>query len=183
MLLGYMRPYQKDSKCRQQYDILKKMHCKKFFLEESTTQQRKQLQQMLDNLSPGDIIIVTNFFIIADSIIHLDEILKTIDTKKAYIKFLNENIDTSISTRYHLNDILISLITFQTDIISDRTTQGMYKAKQKGISTGRPKKTNKKVQLAINMYKSKKYSLNQIVTATDMSKSSLYRYLHKAELL
>ena len=53
----------------------------------------------------------------------------------------------------------------------------MSKAKQKGITTGRPRKPDENVQRAIIMYQSKKYSLADIKNETGISKSTLYRYL------
>ena len=62
-------------------------------------------------------------------------------------------------------------------MISEKTKIGISKAKQKGITTGRPRKPDENVQRAIIMYQSKKYSLDEITNETGISKSTLYRYL------
>ncbi len=62
-------------------------------------------------------------------------------------------------------------------MISKKTKKGLYEAKQKGVTTGRPRKPDEKVKRAITMYQSKKYSLAEIKSETGISKSTLYRYL------
>ena len=69
------------------------------------------------------------------------------------------------------------LVEFQSDVISEKTKQGLYEAKQKGVTTGRPRKPDENVKRAILMYQSKKYSLAEIKAETGISKSTLYRYL------
>ena len=83
----------------------------------------------------------------------------------------------SNTTGYHFIYIVKHLVKFQSDVISEKTKKGLYEAKQKGITTGRPKKSDENVKRAIIMYQSKKYSLTEIKNETGISKSTLYRYL------
>jgi DNA invertase Pin-like site-specific DNA recombinase len=53
-------------------------------------------------------------------------------------------------------------------------------ARSRGRKGGRPTKKKDKVEMAIKMYRSKDYTINQITEATGISKTSLYRYLDKA---
>ncbi|BFH68639.1 hypothetical protein J27TS7_25470 [Paenibacillus dendritiformis] len=69
------------------------------------------------------------------------------------------------------------LLDFQSDVISQKTKQGLYEAKEKGHSAGRPRKPDENVKRAILMYQSKSYTLSEIKEATGISKSTLYRYL------
>lgn len=64
-------------------------------------------------------------------------------------------------------------------MISESTKRGLSKAKQNGVTTGRPRNSDVNVQRAIMMYESKKYSLADIKHETSISKSTLYRYLEK----
>ncbi|MFB7142021.1 helix-turn-helix domain-containing protein [Gottfriedia sp. NPDC056225] len=61
--------------------------------------------------------------------------------------------------------------------MSENTKKGLYEAKQKGVTSGRPKKPGENVKRAIVMYQSKKYTLEEIKQETGISKSTLYRYL------
>lgn len=178
MLIGYMRPYQEDLNCEFQFEKLIEMNCDTIIKEEhSSAKKRIQLKNMLSNLNQGDKIIVTKLSTLADSTRHLVELLEIMDTKGAYFHSLTECIDTSHTSGYRFNDIVKDLVEFQSDVISEKTKKGLYEAKQKGVTTGRPRKPDENVKRAISMYQSKKYSLSEIKNETGISKSTLYRYL------
>ncbi|GEQ23416.1 resolvase [Clostridium butyricum] len=178
MLIGYMRPYENDLTCEKQLKKLQKFNCQLIISEDhSSAKKRVQLKNMLNTLNLGDKIIVTKLFTLADSTRHLVEILEILDVRGAYFQSIDEKIDTSNRNGYSFGEILKHLVKFQSDVISDKTKKGLYKAKQKGISPGRPKKADENVQRAILMYQSKKYTLSQIKDETGISKSTLYRYL------
>ncbi|WP_338452759.1 recombinase family protein [Niallia oryzisoli] len=178
MLVGYMRPYHEDPDCEEQLLKLNRMNCDIIITEEhASAKKRTHLKDMFNHLNPGDKIIITKLFALADSTQHLLELLETIDQKDAYLQSLTEGIDTSGPDGYQFHDIVKHLLVFQSDVISEKTKQGMYEAKQKGVSTGRPRKPDENVKQAITMYQSKKYSLAEIKQQTGISKSTLYRYL------
>ena len=134
---------------------------------------------MIQNLNKEDKVVVTKLFVLADSTRHLLELLEIIDAKGAYLQSLHEGIDTGNIPRYTFYDIVKHLVEFQSDVISERTKKGLSRAKEKGITTGRPRKPDENVQRAIIMYQSKKYSLAEIKNETGISKSTLYRYLER----
>lgn len=178
MLYGYMRPYQDDLNCEVQLNHLKNSNCTSIISEEhSSAKKRTELKNLLNNINKGDTIVVTKLFAISDSTRHLVELLEIIEAKGAYLRSLSEQIDTSTTVGYHFIDIVKNLVKFQSDVISEKTKKGLYEAKQKGISTGRPRKSDENVDRAIVMYQSKKYSLDEIKAETGISKSTLYRYL------
>ncbi|MBJ7967626.1 MULTISPECIES: recombinase family protein [Bacillus cereus group] len=178
MLIGYMRPYQDDLKCEEQLKSLEKCNCTMIISEEhSSAKKRVQLKNMIDNLKQDDKIVVTKLFTLADSTRHLVELLQVIDNKGAYIYFVQEDIDTSHANGYHFGDIVKHLVDFQSDVISEKTKKGLYEAKQKGVTAGRPRKPDENVKRAIVMYQSGNYSLAEIREETGISKSTLYRYL------
>lgn len=178
MLIGYMRPYHDDQNCDIQLLELKKSNCVEFISEEhSTTKERPQFNNMIHNLKQGDTIVIAKLFALADSTRHLLELLELIEEKGAFIQSIKEGIDTSNISGYQFKYIVKHLVDFQSDVISERTKQGLLRAKQKGVTTGRPRKSDENVQRAIVMYESKKYSLAEIRDETGISKTTLYRYL------
>lgn len=178
MLIGYTRPYQDDLNCEKQLRSLTKRNCSKIISEEhSSAKKRIQLENLINNLKRDDKIIVTKLYTIADSTIHLVELLELIENKGAFLQSLKEGIDTSNNVGYQFSYIVKHLAGFQSDVISEKTKKGLYKAKQKGVTTGRPRKPDENVQRAIDMYESKNYSLDEIRNETGISKSTLYRYL------
>ncbi|WP_066188413.1 recombinase family protein [Gracilibacillus timonensis] len=180
MLIGYMRPYQSDVNCEVQLQQLTEKHCEKVFVEEhSSAKKRTELEHLINNLKQGDKLIVTKLYILADSTLHLVEVLDAIKRKGAFFQSLQEEIDTSSPHGYPFHDMVEALAAFQRDVISENTKRGLYKAKQKGVTTGRPRKPDENVQQAIVMYESKQYTLAEIKAETGISKSTLYRYLEQ----
>lgn len=178
MLIGYMRPYQDDVTCENQRNALMKIHCDEIIAEaHSSAKRREKLEAMLGDLRAGDTIVVTKLFALADSTRHLVEILNIVETKGAYILSLSEEIDTRREAGYRFSEIVNHLVEFQSDVISEKTKEGLHEAKQKGVTAGRPKKPDANVQRAIEMYQSKRYSLDEIRSETGISKSTLYRYM------
>jgi DNA invertase Pin-like site-specific DNA recombinase len=178
MLIGYMRPYQDDLNYENQLIELTKVQCDTIITEEhSSAKRRTELTMMMNNLSPGDTIVVTKLFALADSTRHLVELLEVLDNQKAYIQSIVERIDTRNSQGYSFSDIVNHLVHFQSDVISEKTKRGLFEAKQKGHVPGRPRKADENVKRAIVMYQSKDYSLADIKEETGISKSTLYRYL------
>lgn len=178
MVIGYIRPCYDDIQCEIQEKLLSDMQCDRIIKEEhSSSKKRMQLKQLLGQIECDDIIVVARLFALADSTRHLQELLEVIKGKGAILKSVEEGIDTSSSVSYPFVDILKHLVKFQSDVVSEKTKSGMYEAKQKGIHSGRPKKSDENVARAIAMYQSKKFSLNEITEKTGISKSTLYRYL------
>jgi DNA invertase Pin-like site-specific DNA recombinase len=178
MFIGYMRPSQDDSNCENQRKKLHEIGCERIITEDhSSPKKRVQLKNLMNNLKEGDKIAITRLSILADSTRHLVELFEIIDDKGAFVFSIKEEIDTSNDSGYSFQTILKHLLEFQSDLISEKTKKGLSEAKQKGISTGRPRKADKNVQRAIEMYQSKNFTLSEIKAETGISKSTLYRYL------
>lgn len=178
MLIGYMRPYHEDPTCEKQSELMTEFHCEKVIMEEhSSAKKRAHLTDMINDLQSGDKIIILKLFALADSSLHLVEILEMIEGKGAFIHSIKEGIDTSDAGGYQFSVIIKHLVEFQRDVISEKTKQGLRHAQEKGVSPGRPRKPDENVQRAIIMYESKKYSLAEIREETGISKTTLYRYL------
>ena len=173
-----MRPLHEDIECKNQWRDLKESHCTNIVAEaHASAKKRIKLNNMMDQLEQGDKIIVTKLYILADSTRHLAELLHMLEAKGAFLKSLQEGIDTSHDADYSFRYLVDQMVAFQSDVISESTKRGLSKAKQKGVTAGRPRKPDENVQRAIFMYESKKFSLAEIKMETGISKSTLYRYL------
>lgn len=177
MIFGYIRPSNEYSE-EYQFVTLQNLTCDKIFIEKhASANNRTQLKNMVESLEPGDKIIILKLYLLADSTHHLLELLDKIEEKGAFIQSIKEGIDTSSENGYPFSYVVNHLAAFQSEVVSERTKQGLKKAKEKGIVTGRPRLPDENVKRAINMYYSKKYSLAEIRDETGISKSTLYRYL------
>lgn len=177
MIIGYIRPYYEDDNCEEQINLLKS-RCDRIVKEEHFSAKRRiALYEMINHLQPGDAVMVSKLYSLADSTRHLMEMLDLIDEKQASLCTLHEGIDTNTEACANFKSMVSHLLDFQSDVISEKTRQGMYEAKRNGAVTGRPRKPDENVKRAITMYESRQYTLADIKNETGISKSTLYRYL------
>lgn len=76
---------------------------------------------------------------------------------------------------------MASLSELERDIIIERTKSGLDVARARGKKGGRPSKDVASINLALKMYDSQEYSIPQILSASKLSKTTLYRYINEKE--
>lgn len=134
---------------------------------------------MLDILRKGDVVIVAELTRLSRSTNDLFEIVQTINDKGAEIKSLKENwLDTTTPQGKLLFTIFAGLSQFERDLTAQRTKEGLNSARNRGKKLGRPNKYQDKQNVILEMYNSNNYSINDIINATGISKTSLYRLVN-----
>lgn len=184
MLLGYSRVSTQDQNLDRQIDQLKEAGCEKIFCEKitGTKKDRTELDRLLDQIRPGDTIIISELTRLSRSTKDLFQIVELIEKKGANIKSLKEVwVDTTTPQGKLMFTIFAGISQFERDLISQRTKEGLFSARARGRKGGRPSKAKKEVDLALKMYDSKEYSISEISKATGVSKTSLYRYIELRE--
>lgn len=182
MKLGYARVSTLDQSLDRQIDQLLEQGCERIFQEKvtGTKRERIELEKLLDQLRNGDTIIVTELARLSRSVKDLFQLLDIIHQKSANLKSLKEPwLDTTTPQGKLLFIIFAGISQFDRDLISQRTKEGLLSARARGRQGGRPSKPLTDIELALKMYDSKSYSISEIVKATDVSKTSLYRYVDK----
>lgn len=178
MRIGYARAIEEDQDCQKQRELFEEFGCDVIHLEaHNSPKQRTELRKMLGQVGAGDRIIVMKLHVLADSTRQLVEIVEALEEKEAFLHSEQESIDTATGKSFSFLEVVKHLADFQSDSISAKTKAGLSEAKQKGMHAGRPRKADANVKKAIEMYKSKSYSLAEIKEQTGISKSTLYRYL------
>ncbi|MGI1805558.1 recombinase family protein [Exiguobacterium sp. TDN 0502] len=174
----YMRPYPDDPDCAVQQAEADQIDVTRRVIEShDSAKRRTELEQMLKALEPGDEVVVTHLYVLADSTRHLIELLEQMEETGASLWSLREQIRTKESASLNFLETARHLVQLQSDVISMSTRAGLTKAKEQGKQTGRPRKPDENVRRAIAMYQSKNHSLADIREQTGISKSTLYRYL------
>ena len=180
MIYGYARPLYNDNKTENQLRILKDK-CDKIYQEKhGTPKKRVQLEYLLMEIQSGDSIFVERMSVLADTSRHLIELLKVCEKDDVRIHFLNESINSYEVLSISLQEMMIHVLQFQTDMVKQSTMIGMNQASKQGKSIGRPKKSDENIKKAISMYNDG-YKLIEIKNETGISKSTLYRYLESSE--
>lgn len=181
MKIGYIRVSTDEQVFDRQYDILKENGVERIFQEKvtGTKRNRQELNHMLDILRPGDVVIVNDLTRLSRSTKDLFEIVEIINNKGAEIKSLKETwLDTTTPQGRLLFTIFSGLSQFERDLTAQRTKEGLISAKNRGKILGRPAKFQDKKDVILEMYNSNNYSINDIITATGISKTSLYRLVN-----
>lgn len=180
MKYGYIRPVTiNDSVSEQikkieQYtnDIIKEEH--------ANNKKRNELDALLNfKLTSNDDLYITDLCIIADTTKHLVDILDILSTKGTALYVINLNKTITENGKETFINTLHDITDFQSDIVKFRTRMGLENYTREGKSLGRPKRDDKNLRDAIEMYMSKKYTLDEIKAKTNISRATLYRHLDR----
>ncbi|MCY8214741.1 recombinase family protein [Bacillus haynesii] len=178
MIFGYVRPFSQDKDLYLQLNTLEKYGCDKIYKEQtSSAKNRPELEHLFNTLHSGDQVIVYKLYSIADSTRHLIDLVQMMQQKNVDFISVTDQVDTSTDKGKVFFQLLEKIGDFQHDVLSESTKTGIYEAKLKGKTGGRPRKPDHNVRRALDMYQSKKYSIAQITAETGISKTTLYRYL------
>ena len=141
MKIGYARISTKDQSFNLQEDSLKKAGCKKIYKEivSGAKTERTVLNDLLNNIRPGDVLIIWKLDRLGRSLKHLVEVVNSLIDKNIGIRSLNDPIDTTNPQGRLIFNIFASLAEFERDIIRERTQAGLSSARARGKMGGRPK--------------------------------------------
>lgn len=181
MKIGYSRVSTQGQNLYKQIDILKQFDCDKIYEEKISgmKKERPELNKMLDQLRTGDVVIIEDLTRLSRSVKDLFIIVEQIEEKGANIKSIKESwVDTTTAQGKLMFNIFAGINQFERDLISQRTIEGLNAARSRGRKGGRPKVNAKDITLAIKMYNSRNYSISEITKATNISKTTLYRYIN-----
>ena len=183
MKIGYARVSTEDQGLELQLDALKKVKCRKIYQEKITgrTRDRPELQKLLENIRPKDVVIIWKLDRLGRSLKDLVQLVTEIQDKDAGLKSLHDNIDTTTPQGKLTFHIFAALAEFESDMIRERTNAGLAAARARGRKGGRPKglsdQAKDKAMIAENLYKEGKLSTKQICDHLSISKMTLYNYL------
>ena len=104
--------------------------------------------------------------------------MEIFNEKNIRLVSLKETIDTTSSTGRLLFTILSSLAQFERDVLVERTNEGLAAARARGRMGGRPRTDEKAIQKAVALYRTRQYTVSEIVDITGISKSTLYRFIN-----
>lgn len=180
MLVGYARVSTQEQKIDLQKDELTKAGCEKIFYDivSGAKSERAGLNDTIEYLREGDILVVWKLDRLGRSLKHLIEIVSGLEKVKIGFKSLMENIDTTSPGGKLIFHVFGALAEFEREIIRERTNAGLLAARSRGKKGGRPKSMDdKKIIMAKALFNDKKNSIKDICEILKVSKPTLYRYL------
>lgn len=183
MIIGYARVSTRDQNLDLQIDALNKEKCERIYKEviSGAKSDRPALQDMLNQVRSGDVIVIWKLDRLGRSLKNLVEIVDQLIKQDIGLKSLHDNIDTTTPQGRLTFNIFASLAEFERDLISERTKAGLESARARGRKGGKPKGLSKQAEstacAAETLYKEAKLSVNQIANQLGIAKNTLYKYL------
>jgi len=182
-LLGYARVSTTDQQPQLQVDALERAGCYRVFTETASGARpdRPTLEQLLDQLRPGDTLVVWKLDRLGRSLRHLVDTVTGLADRGVGFRSLQEAIDTTTPGGRLVFHVFAALAEFERDLIRERTAAGLAAARVRGRHGGRPSvMTSHKLQVAQAMYRSGQYTVAAIATTLGVSRASIYRHLPHA---
>ncbi|MFS4490069.1 recombinase family protein [Dietzia kunjamensis] len=179
---GYARVSTRDQDARLQHDALATAGCYKVFTDTASgaLASRPELGKLLDQLRPGDTLVVWRLDRLGRSIRHLIDQLTELQDRGIEFRSLQENIDTGSSGGRLVFHIFASLAEFERDLISERTHAGLEAARARGRRGGRPPLlSGDKLRTARKLYEQQDMTVAQIGEVLGVSRTTVYRALQR----
>jgi len=146
MILGYTRV----SKGEQQNSALQRKALKEAKVERIFDEKASgarwnlpELQRLMDQLRPGDVVVVWKLDRLSRSLKDLLILMERIDKAGAGFRSLTEAIDTTTPAGRMMMQMVGSFAEFEREMIRERTLAGLKAARAKGRTGGRPPKLTK----------------------------------------
>lgn len=177
-IIGYARVSTVGQSLDAQLSQLEKAGADKTFQEKisGVKKDRPELQAMLDYIREGDTVIVSKLDRIARSTKHLLDIVDCLQDKGVDFKVLNINLDTSTPTGKLMLTMLGAIATFEREMMLERQSEGIEKAKREGKYKGR-KATAREKAPKIRELAAEGFTKQKIADQLNIGIASVYRIL------
>jgi DNA invertase Pin-like site-specific DNA recombinase len=183
MRIGYARVSTTEQNLDLQRDALKRAGCDKIIEDTASGGKvhRTGLDRVREMLRPGDVLTVWRLDRLGRSLKHLIEVMAELEGHGIGFQSVTESIDTTTPGGRLVFHIFGALAEFERNLIRDRTQAGLAAARARGRKGSRRKKLGDKQQaVAVDLYRQKKHTIEEICKAVGISRPTLYGYVREA---
>ena len=181
MLIGYARVSTQDQKysLEDQVAELKAAGCERVYQEEvsSVDSQRLELENALDYIREGDILVVKKLDRLARSVADTVKIIERLEARKAGLKILNMKIDTTTPEGRLQFNLFASIAQFEREVMLERQKVGIAKAKADGKYKGRKPTATEVKNKILEKAHTTKLTRQQIADEVGCGIATVYRIL------
>lgn len=138
--IGYARVSTTDQDCAIQVATLEADGCHPIRSEQASGTSRdgrKELDAVLSFMRKGDTLVVTRIDRLARSVADLEGIVKELKAKGAYLRCIEQPVDTGTPAGNAFLQMLGVFAEFETALRRERQMEGIAKAKTAGVYKGR----------------------------------------------
>jgi DNA invertase Pin-like site-specific DNA recombinase len=187
MKLGYARvstKYNQDSSLENQIEILEQYGCDKVFAEKISgrKEDRPQLQELLQYARPGDAVVVVKLDRLGRSTKQLILLYEEMKANNIQLISIKDSIDSSNPLGEAMLKMLFVLSEMEVALTRERIKQGIEYARSRGKKGGRKQIDKAKIETALDLYDTKKYTIAEIEKRTNITRGTIYKYLKQREI-
>lgn len=138
MIFGYARVSTVEQDAQLQLDALRKAGAQIIFQEKRSgaDRNRPELAKLLDQIGPGDTLIVYKIDRLARSLTHLFRVIERLTEAGASLKSLTEPIGMDTAAGRAMLGMLGVFAELERDLIRERTIAGQVAAIKRGVKIG-----------------------------------------------
>ena len=181
MLIGYARVSTQDQKysLEDQVAELKAAGCERVYQEEvsSVDSQRLELENALDYIREGDILVVKKLDRLARSVADTVDIQKRLEAKNAGLSILDMKVDTTTPEGRLQFNLFASIAQFEREVMLERQKVGIAKAKADGKYKGRKPTATEVKNKILEKAHTTKLTRQQIADEVGCGIATVYRIL------
>lgn len=184
MRYGYARVSTQEQETHAQIDALRRAGVDHIFQEKRSggDARRPILDALLQQLKPGDVVVVYKLDRIARSLKHLLLILERIHAAGAEFQSLTEVIDTRSPAGRMMMQIIGAFAEFERELIRERTRVGMRAAMDRGARVGRPRAmTAQEEAECIALWRTGRWTKSELAARYGCHLSSIKRAIKRDE--
>lgn len=139
MKRGYARVSTDGQELGRQIDALQRSGCDVIYTDviSGTKKSRPELDKMLSDLQPGDVVVIQKLDRLGRSMMHLLQLVETFKAKQVQFISLSEAFDTTTPAGSMMFALLGAFAQFERDLISERTKNALKFKKSIGVKLGR----------------------------------------------
>lgn len=182
MKVAYVRVSTVEQNEERQIEGLEKHGIEKWYMEKVSGKNtdRPELQKMLRELQPGDVVYVHDFSRLARSTKDLLDIVEKLNAKNIHIVSNKENIDTNTNSGKLMLTMFAAIYEFERTNMLERQAEGIEIAKREGKykNCGRKKKEiSDNYEDLIKQYVDGNITKVQLAVMLNVSRPTLNRIL------
>jgi DNA invertase Pin-like site-specific DNA recombinase len=178
MKIGYARVSTTEQNLDLQLTALKAAGCGRIYQEKisGAKRNRPELQRLIDQLRPDDIVVVWKLDRLARSTQNLLELADQIKNAEAsFCSLLEPWADTNSPSGKMIMTVFAGIAEFERDLIRERTGAGRIAAKKRGVRFGRPQKMNEEQKSLAKRLLQEDKSVSEIAKTFNVHKATIYR--------
>lgn len=179
---GYARVSTLGQSTDHQENALKNAGCDKILLEKftGTKASRPRLDELREQLRPGDTVVITKLDRLGRSTKDLLHIVTEFEKQEINLVVLEQNINTSTPDGRLFFTLISAFAQFEAEIIAARTRDGLAAAKAMGRIGGRKSLLSETQKAQVVKFHVEGMQISKIAELFGVTRQVIYRVLEKA---